>query len=189
MRDRHFHIRRGRGGKGRRHAVSCAVFDDIHFLYCRNWYLPPNLRLIVDSSLYTCIDIPAQLGDVQCCGKNPRPFDIRSHKTLFIVLSSGTRISLNDRITDTCYPFPSKEDCSANPNLCYTWKSTTFLLYLAAVIEGMTLVAYIAVFNGGYARRLNGWKVLSLLHTLIGIPNPLLSSSRLRLHIIFEQEC
>jgi hypothetical protein len=36
----------------------------------------------------------------------------------------------------------------------------------------MTLVAYIAVFNGGYARRLNGWKALSLLHTLIGIPPP-----------------
>jgi len=34
----------------------------------------------------------------------------------------------------------------------------------------MTLVAYIAVFNGGYARRLNGWKALSLLHTLIGKP-------------------
>jgi hypothetical protein len=40
----------------------------------------------------------------------------------------------------------------------------------------MTLVAYIAVFNGGYARRLNGWKALSLLHTLIGnpqIPRPI----------------
>ena len=72
------------------------------------------------------------------------------------------------RITDTCYTFPSKGDCSADPNLCYTWKSATFLLYLAAVIEGMTLVAYIAVFNGGYARRLNGWKALSLLHSLIG---------------------
>ena len=39
---------------------------------------------------------------------------------------------------------------------------------LAAVIEGMTLVAFLAVFNGGYSRRLNGWKVLSALLLLIG---------------------
>jgi hypothetical protein len=41
-------------------------------------------------------------------------------------------------------------------------------MVLAAVIEGMTLVAFIAIFNGGYARRQNGWKILSLLLFLIG---------------------
>ena len=85
---------------------------------------------------------------------------------------SPIQIFLTGSITDKCYAFPTKGDCSADANLCHTWKSATFLLYLAAFIEGMTLVAYIAVFNGVYARRLNGWKVLSLLHTLIGIPLP-----------------
>lgn len=76
---------------------------------------------------------------------------------------------LTSRITRTCHSFPSKQDCSSSPRLCYTWRSASSLIILAAVLEGITLVAYLMVFNGGYVRRLNGWKVLSLLHLLIGI--------------------
>jgi hypothetical protein len=70
-----------------------------------------------------------------------------------------------------------------SPGLCYTWKSASFLIVLAAVIEGMTMVAFLAVFNGGYARRLNGWKVLSPLLFLIGatqLPATLLILHNLR---------
>jgi hypothetical protein len=70
-----------------------------------------------------------------------------------------------------------------SPGLCYTWKSASFLIFLAAVIEGMTMVAFLAVFNGGYARRLNGWKVLSPLLFLIGatqLPATLLILHNLR---------
>ena len=77
-------------------------------------------------------------------------------------------LHLISRITGTCHPFPTKQDCSTSPSLCDTWKSASFLLLLAVILQGMTLAAYIAVFNGGYTRILNGWKVLALLHVLIG---------------------
>ena len=72
------------------------------------------------------------------------------------------------RITDECIPFPTKRDCAQDPYFCDTWKSAAFLIMLAAVLEVLTLIAYLAVFNGGYVRRQNGWKVLCLLHLLIG---------------------
>jgi hypothetical protein len=55
------------------------------------------------------------------------------------------------------------------PGLCHSWKSAAFLVILAACLEAVCLVGFLAVFNGGYARRQTGWKILSFLLFLIGI--------------------
>jgi hypothetical protein len=57
------------------------------------------------------------------------------------------------------------------------------------VIEGMTFVAFLAVFNGGYVRRLNGWKLLCGLLFLIGVtqfPATLLILHDLRAAEVFK---
>jgi hypothetical protein len=41
-------------------------------------------------------------------------------------------------------------------------------MILSALLEGMTFIAYLAIFSGGYARRQNGWRILSFLLFLIG---------------------
>ena len=55
------------------------------------------------------------------------------------------------------------------PGLCHSWKSAAFLVILAACLEAVCFVGFLAVFNGGYARRQTGWKILSFLLFLIGI--------------------
>jgi len=92
-------------------------------------------------------------------------YDLTKHCSSYSHLSA----CLNSRITGTCHSFSWKQDCSSSLRLYYTWKSTFLYIILAAVLEGMTLVTYLVVFNGGYVRKLNGWRVLSLLHLLIGI--------------------
>jgi len=74
----------------------------------------------------------------------------------------------DSRITESCQSFPSEKICSVSPDLCHSWKTAAFLIILSSVLEGMTLIAYLVVFNGGYVRRQNGWKVLSFLLLLIG---------------------
>jgi hypothetical protein len=79
------------------------------------------------------------------------------------------RLLSDDSLTEGCYPFPNERDCSDSKNLCYAWKSATFLIILTAVLQLITLVAYSAVLHGNYFRRQQGWKMISLFHVLIGI--------------------
>ena len=76
----------------------------------------------------------------------------------------------DDRITGGCKSWPTEQDCGLMPGLCHSWKSAGFLVILAAVLEGICFVGFLAVFNGGYARRQSGWKILSVLLFLIGTP-------------------
>ena len=78
----------------------------------------------------------------------------------------------DDRITGRCERWPTEQDCGLMPGLCHSWKSAGFLVILAAVLEGICLVGFLAVFNGGYTRRQTGWKILSFLLFFVGTIPP-----------------
>ncbi|CAG8951015.1 hypothetical protein HYFRA_00006412 [Hymenoscyphus fraxineus] len=69
-----------------------------------------------------------------------------------------------------CAHFPTVEDCSGTDRyFCSMWRSVGFLMSFAAVLELVTLVAYLVVINGGKQKREAGWKVLSFLLVLVGV--------------------
>jgi len=49
------------------------------------------------------------------------------------------------------------------------WRSVGFLMSFAVVLEGMTLIAIVVLLAGGKEKRVNGWKVLCILATLVGL--------------------
>jgi hypothetical protein len=69
-----------------------------------------------------------------------------------------------DRLS--CRPFPTDADdgCLADEGaFCTMWRSTGFLMSLAAVAELATLASFLVVMAGGKARRVSGWRVPSAL--------------------------
>lgn len=64
-------------------------------------------------------------------------------------------------LTHTCTRFPTKRDCyDGDRYFCFMWRSVGFLMSLAVVLEGMTLIAFVLVLAGGKQKREHGWKVL-----------------------------
>ncbi|KAI9849972.1 MAG: hypothetical protein M1838_006230 [Thelocarpon superellum] len=90
---------------------------------------------------------------------------------------SGVRIHstyglhrLCSSLTNTCEPFPQYEDCQgSNRYFCSMWRSVGWMMSFAVVLEGMTLVAYVAIMGGGRQKRETGWKVLSFLMVLTAV--------------------
>jgi len=90
---------------------------------------------------------------------------------------SGVRIHstyglhrLCSSLTSTCEPFPQYDDCQgSNRRFCSMWRSVGWMMSFAVVLEGMTLVAYIAILVGGRQKRETGWKVLSFLLLLTAV--------------------
>ena len=91
--------------------------------------------------------------------------------------ASGVRIhstyglhQLCSSLTKTCEPFPRYEDCQgSNRYFCSMWRSVGWMMSFAVVLEGMTLVAYVAILAGGRQKRESGWKVLSFLLMLTAV--------------------
>ena len=48
------------------------------------------------------------------------------------------------------------------------WRSVGFLMSLAVVLEGMTIITYVVILAGGMQKRASGWKILSALLLLVG---------------------
>lgn len=49
------------------------------------------------------------------------------------------------------------------------WRSVSFLMSFAVVIEGMTLIAYFVILVSGKQARETGWKLLSLLLVFVAL--------------------
>lgn len=70
--------------------------------------------------------------------------------------------------TTTCWPFPDDARCRGDRGddartFCALWRTTGFLLNLAAGAELAALVGFLVVMAGGRAKRLIGWKILGLI--------------------------
>jgi hypothetical protein len=74
-------------------------------------------------------------------------------------------------LTSSCRPFPEPQDCqdSNGRYFCSLWRTTGFLMNLAAVLEFVTIVAYIVVLAGGKQKRRAGWKLLSIILLVTGM--------------------
>ena len=48
------------------------------------------------------------------------------------------------------------------------WRSVGFMMSLAVVLEGMTLITYVVILAGGMQKRASGWRILSALLLLVG---------------------
>lgn len=49
------------------------------------------------------------------------------------------------------------------------WRSVGFLMSFAAVVELVTVVAYVVVLFGGKQKRETGWKILAFMLVLVGL--------------------
>lgn len=149
-----------------KYGILGVVFNHVHLLCRCDRYL--NKLPLTNSSLLRYIHLPARLVIVPFYIKPTYSPLIWPHEALFIVCTENMAWFNSFRITGSCHSFPSTKDCATSPDLCHAWKSASFLIVLGALLEGITFVAYLAVFNGGYVRKQTGWKVLSFLLLLIG---------------------
>ncbi|KAI9736477.1 MAG: hypothetical protein M1818_005987 [Claussenomyces sp. TS43310] len=61
-----------------------------------------------------------------------------------------------------CRPFPEPADCHGEDRyFCSLWRSTGFLMSLAAVLELVVLVAFVVILAGGKEKRQRGWKLMT----------------------------
>jgi hypothetical protein len=61
---------------------------------------------------------------------------------------------------DGCVPFPDEAGCEANSHFCSLWKTTGFLMSLAAVMDLVTIVGFLVIVAGGKEKREMGWRLL-----------------------------
>ncbi|KAK2759901.1 hypothetical protein FQN54_002635 [Arachnomyces sp. PD_36] len=66
-------------------------------------------------------------------------------------------------ILGDCEPYPQHDECASDEGryFCSMWRSVGFLMSLAVVIEGMSLISYVVILSGGKQRRESGSGVLS----------------------------
>lgn len=91
--------------------------------------------------------------------------------------SAGTRIHYTyglqrrcSSISQTCEYFPQDQDCQGHDRyFCSMWRTVGFLMSFSVVLQGMTLVAYVAMLAGGRQKRETGWKVLACFLLLTGL--------------------
>ncbi|KAL1844500.1 hypothetical protein VTK73DRAFT_2401 [Phialemonium thermophilum] len=84
----------------------------------------------------------------------------------------GLHKSCSSLADPTCRPFPAEGDCGASSSrFCAMWRTTAFLMSLAAVVELATLVGYLVVLtgSGGRRQREKGWRVLGALLVVVAI--------------------
>ncbi|KAG9241887.1 hypothetical protein BJ878DRAFT_427101 [Calycina marina] len=72
--------------------------------------------------------------------------------------------------TTKCHSFPQDDDCHTSDRyFCSIWRSVGFMMSFTAVVELVTLVAYMVIIGGGRAKREGGWKILAFLLFLVGM--------------------
>ena len=73
-------------------------------------------------------------------------------------------------VTDTCSYFPQDADCHGEDrNFCSLWRTVGFLMSLAVVLEGMTLIAFAVMLAGGKQKRESGWRIVCALLCIVGV--------------------
>ncbi|KAJ5925649.1 hypothetical protein N7454_008288 [Penicillium verhagenii] len=73
-------------------------------------------------------------------------------------------------LSDTCEPFPVREDCHGEDRyFCSMWRSVGFLMSFAVVLQGLSIVTYLIILWGGKRLRENGWRVLSIFVILSAV--------------------
>jgi len=69
-----------------------------------------------------------------------------------------------------CTSFPTYEDCRDNDrSFCSMWRSVGWLMNVSAVMELVTLIAFIVVLLGGKQKRETGWRILSFLLIVVAV--------------------
>ena len=73
-------------------------------------------------------------------------------------------------VTDECNYFPQQADCHGDERaFCTLWRSVGFLMSLAVVLEGMTLIAFVVMLAGGKQKRENGWRIVCALLCIVAV--------------------
>ena len=73
-------------------------------------------------------------------------------------------------VTDTCSYFPQDSDCHGEDrNFCSLWRTVGFLMSLAVVLEGMTLIAFVVMLAGGKQKRESGWRIVCAFLCIVGV--------------------
>lgn len=89
--------------------------------------------------------------------------------------SVGLHRSCSSVADPPCRPFPSAEECGPSGDggggegrhFCSAWRTTGFLMNLAAVAELAALVGFLVTMAGGRAKREAGWRVMATLLVLV----------------------
>jgi len=69
-------------------------------------------------------------------------------------------------ISGACDPFPAYEDCTSSNgtrDFCSLWRTASFLMSLAVILELASVVTIALVLFGGKQRRADGWRPLNVL--------------------------
>ncbi|BDD60116.1 hypothetical protein MAP00_005278 [Monascus purpureus] len=73
-------------------------------------------------------------------------------------------------LSKTCEPFPQRDDCHGEDRyFCSMWRSVSFLMTFAVVVEGICIVAYLVILTGGKRLRESGWRFLAFLILIAAI--------------------
>ena len=73
-------------------------------------------------------------------------------------------------VTDACTYFPQDSDCHGEDrSFCSFWRTVGFLMSLAVVLEGMTLIAFVVMLSGGKQKRESGWRIVCAFLCIVGL--------------------
>lgn len=69
-----------------------------------------------------------------------------------------------------CRHFPDEEECEGGGRyFCSMWRTTGFLMSLAAVAELASMVGFLVIVAGGRLKRESGWRVLAALLSVVAV--------------------
>jgi len=69
-----------------------------------------------------------------------------------------------------CTSFPTYEDCRDNDkSFCPMWRSVGWLMNVSAVMELVTVIAFVVILLGGKQKRESGWRILSFLLIVVAV--------------------
>lgn len=98
-------------------------------------------------------------------------YGVTSTKGRSVTRNVGLHRSCSSVLDPPCRPFPlDRDDCAGDGSaFCSMWRTTGFLVSLAAVLELVTLVAFLVVMAGGKQKRVGGWRILGGLLSTVAL--------------------
>ena len=98
-------------------------------------------------------------------------YGVTSTKGRSVTRNVGLHRSCSSVLDPPCRPFPlDRDDCAGDGSaFCSMWRTTGFLVSLAAVLELVTLVAFRVVMAGGKQKRVGGWRILGGLLSTVAL--------------------
>jgi len=96
-------------------------------------------------------------------------WDVTSPSGIHVTKTIGLHRSCSS-VSGSCHHFPQNEDCHGSDRyFCSMWRSVGFLMSFAAVLDLVTLVAYMVIILGGRQKREVGWKVMVVLLMVVAV--------------------